>query len=95
MLHKGHNIPPPAMTLPGAQTAGSLREPLYKGSGEEKEGVIEGTLLYVAQKGVTRGRGPHSTWSRQPPVKFLCLVANEKSDIWRDDSSSYIQKGRG
>lgn len=48
-------------------------------------------MLYVAQKGDTRG-GPQSTWSRQQPVKFLHLVANEKSDFWRDDSSSYKQK---
>jgi len=48
-------------------------------------------VLYVAQKGGTRG-GPEPTWSRHPPVKFLSLVANEKRDFWRDDSSSYIQK---
>jgi hypothetical protein len=42
-----------------------------------------------------RRRRLHSTWSRQPPVKFLCLVANEKGDIWRDDSSSYIQNRKG
>jgi hypothetical protein len=50
MLHEGHNIPPSRRDPPSQehQTAGSLREPLCKGSGEVKEGVIEGTLLYVA-----------------------------------------------
>ena len=64
---------------------------------KQQEEVIEGTLLYVAWKGVTGwgGGGPDSTWSRQAPVTFLFLVANEKSDFCRDDSSSYIHKRRG
>jgi len=64
---------------------------------EQQEEVIEGTFLYGAWKGVTgcRGGGAYSTWSRQAPVTFLFLVANEKSDFCRDDSSSYIHKRRG
>jgi hypothetical protein len=51
MLHKGAEQPPgPSCPSQEPVTAGSLREPLCLGRGEEMEGVIEGTLvLYVAQ----------------------------------------------
>jgi len=62
-----------------------------------KRRLLKGLCCMWPGKGSlgARGEGAYSTWSRQAPVTFLFLVANEKSDFCRDDSSSYIHKRRG
>jgi hypothetical protein len=61
-----------------------------------KRRLLKGLCCMWPGKGSLGGRGRlDSTWSRQAPVTFLFLVANENSDFCKDDSSSsYIHKRR-
>lgn len=99
MLQNGLNTPPP-VTLRGTPDCWIIKGATLSGrcGGAARGGYWRDFVVCGLERGhwvQKGGTGSDSTWSRQAPVTFLFLVANEKSDFCRDDSSSYIHKRRG